>query len=252
VTPLAFRFHVETRELGGWRRLAEPVRAHVRWTLCGGCGGRIRRVTVDPAGEWPRRQDRFEHVTEAGGDVRCPSRDGVATPAVVTAPVPWHGSVVGPELATILAGGRDGMGERFESIAPARGMPGDASDEVRRAGAEDRAGFGHSHLTVRELLAYDWQQFITREAYVVDRDDRFPTGGRAARAQYSASLYHVLPWPPAGVAGPDTVRVRWPWPAWAGGGREFLVCVIRLAGIAVADLGAVRCVFWFAEADHGD
>lgn len=243
---------MEIREPGGWRRLAEPVRSHVRWTVCGGCGGRIRRVTVDPAGEVPGREDRFEHVAGADDAARCPTGDGVATPAVVTAPVPWHGPVVDAQLATILAGGPDGAEERFESIAPARGMPGDASAEVRREGAEDRAGFGHSHVTVRELLAYDWRHCITEEAFVVDRDVQSPAGGRAAKAEYWASRDHRLPsWAPAVTAGPDTVRVTWPWPAWAAAGHEFLVCMIRLAELAADDREAVRCVFWFAERDHG-
>jgi hypothetical protein len=253
VVSLGFRFHVEAREAGRWRRLPEPVRTHVRWTLCGRCGGRIRRVTVDPAGERPRPADRFEHVGEAGDGERCRSGNGVATPAVVPVPVPWHAPVVRPELAAILAGEPGGTGERFAPVATARGLPGDASEEVRRAAAGDPAGFGHSHLTVRELLAYDWQQPVTREAWVVDRDERAPAGGRAARAAHWAAVDHALPgWASVGAAGPDTVRVTWPWPAWAEAGRELLVCVTRLAGLAVTDLGTVRCVFWFAEAGDGD
>jgi hypothetical protein len=195
---LAFRLHVETRQSGSWRRLAEPV------------------------GE---REDL---------------------------PIPWHGDRIGFELAGILAGWPAGDGERFPAISRARGMPDDASDEVARAAGEDTAGFGHSHLSVRELLAYDWHQTITRKAVVADRDARFPDGGRAAHAMFWAHYDHELPSRVTDdPSAPDGVRVTWPWPAWAAAGREFLVTMIRLGGLAAADLDAVRGVFWFGEANDG-
>lgn len=70
------------------------------------------------------------------------------------------------ELFSILADVRNGRGfagiktgEGFVPIADPRGLPDDVCDEVR-AEAESWGGDGHSHshLTVAELMAYDWTQ----------------------------------------------------------------------------------------------
>ena len=256
---LAFRLHVETRTPGGWQRVAEPVRSQSSWTRCGNCGVPIRGTRIGPAGYGGRSEGyRFAHVpgrtptdpphrdADATALPGCPG----ATPAVLRIPTPWHRPVVGAELAAILAG-QPGGRHGFAPIGTARGMPADAAAEVRRAAADDPAGFGHSHLSVAELLAYDWQQCRTRMTFVADRDSRFPAGGRAAHTLMWATDHRL----PSGVSddadGPDAVPVEWPWPAWAAAGREFLVTVARLARIAATDLHGVRCVFWFAETDDG-
>jgi hypothetical protein len=246
---LAFRLHVETRGSDGWRRLAEPVRSRQWWTRCGNCGERIRAVRVVPDDWGFQRGARFEHIVVAPGTLRCVG----ATPAPTTVPIPWHSSRIGTELAGILAGDPVGTRERFPAISRARGLPGDASHEVQQAAHDDAAGFSHSHLSVRELLAYDWHQTITREALVADRDDRFSHGGRAAHAAFWAFYDHQLP---SGVrevdaSAADAVRVTWAWPAWAAAGREFLVTVTRLGGVAADNLDAVRGVFWFREVTDG-
>lgn len=60
------------------------------------------------------------------------------------------------------AGVRTGTG--YRPISPPRGLPEDPSPEVRRASLEDGEpwGYGHSWLTLRELLEYDWGQRTVR------------------------------------------------------------------------------------------
>lgn len=56
-------------------------------------------------------------------------------------------------------------GTGYRPISPPRGLPGDVSPEVWRASRDeggDPWGYGHSWLTLRELLEYDWGQRTTR------------------------------------------------------------------------------------------
>lgn len=78
------------------------------------------------------------------------------------------------DLFAILANVRNGCGfagvktgEGFNPISEPRGIPADASSEYKQF-AEQWGGDGHSHqhLTLRELLDYDWTQEIGMQGWV--------------------------------------------------------------------------------------
>jgi len=59
------------------------------------------------------------------------------------------------------------LGNRFNPISDPKGLPHDVSDEIK--GESDRwggDGHSHSHLSLSELLNYDWLQVITRRGVV--------------------------------------------------------------------------------------
>jgi hypothetical protein len=67
-------------------------------------------------------------------------------------------------LFAMLANVRNGD---FEPVAPPRGVPADASAEYKAVvDAWDCDGHSHSHLTLAELLAYDWTQTAQRSGVV--------------------------------------------------------------------------------------
>jgi hypothetical protein len=173
------------------------------------------------------------------------------------------------------------------------GLPDDVSDEVRREAASPDcehvewsgddgflrvrphppcgclAGGGHAHLTVRQLVRYDWARAEERWTDVADRDDgAFARGGRAAHLEelLNRTGTAVLPpWSgtgePAAGAGPewtaiDGLRdggrpgsertlVTWQQPAWRDVNAYWFATVLRMAHLAGDDLDSVRCVFWF-------
>lgn len=91
------------------------------------------------------------------------------------------------DLFAILANVRNGLGfagvktgEGFNPIAPARGIPADASPEYRSA-VESYGSDGHSHswLTVTEIQTFDWTQTTTKQGVVSPREwARWKTTGR--------------------------------------------------------------------------
>lgn len=77
-------------------------------------------------------------------------------------------------LFAILANVRNGYGfagvdtgDGYVPISKPRGLPQDASPNVKRSSEEwDGDGHSHSHFTVAELLAYDWTQVTKRRGWV--------------------------------------------------------------------------------------
>lgn len=78
------------------------------------------------------------------------------------------------DLFAILADVRNGRGfagiktgEGFNPIASPRGIPEDASTEYKTI-ADDygRDGHSHSHMTVRDLMDFDWTQTTTLQGWV--------------------------------------------------------------------------------------
>lgn len=78
------------------------------------------------------------------------------------------------QLFSILADVRNGSGfagcdtgDCFTPIAAPKGLPDNASAEVKReADSWDSDGHSHSYLTVQELLNYDWTQVTKRRGWV--------------------------------------------------------------------------------------
>lgn len=81
-------------------------------------------------------------------------------------------------LFSILADVRNGSGfagvktgDGFVPIAEPRGIPDDASDEIKAISAQwDCDGHSHSHHTLRELLDYDWTQRAKLQGWVGAED----------------------------------------------------------------------------------
>ena len=73
--------------------------------------------------------------------------------------------------ASILVGGARNKHELVPISAP-KGLPSDASPEVRNMATQDRAEHhSHTYFTVRELLDYDWNgQSIPESGYVSKED----------------------------------------------------------------------------------
>lgn len=80
------------------------------------------------------------------------------------------------DLFAILGNVRNGSGfagvktgDGFVPLTDHRGVPDDASDEVRKL-ADDGCDHSHSHCTVAELIAYDWTR-VTQKCGVVDTSE---------------------------------------------------------------------------------
>lgn len=71
-------------------------------------------------------------------------------------------------LFAALAGVRNGTwGMRVKPISSPRGLPNDASEEVKRAGTEyEGVYYGHSWISLQELLGFDWDQVVPHEAVI--------------------------------------------------------------------------------------
>ncbi|WP_216324580.1 hypothetical protein [Deinococcus aestuarii] len=104
-------------------------------------------------GRWVERvfqslPDRDHMTEEADASLACPPQLGRNSALFATLADVRNG--VG------FAGVRTGTG--YRPISPPRGLPGDVSAEVRRAGGDEdgtRLDYGHSWITLRELLEYD-------------------------------------------------------------------------------------------------
>lgn len=78
------------------------------------------------------------------------------------------------DLFAILASVRNGhgfagvkTGSGFVPISPPRGLPADTSPQVRAEGERwEGGGHSHSHLTVAEIMAYDWTQTSVKTGIV--------------------------------------------------------------------------------------
>lgn len=168
-------------------------------------------------------------------------------------------------LFAILADVRNGhgfagvkTGEGFIPIAPPRGLPDDVSASIRAKSDEwDIDGHSHSHLTVAEILAFDWDQETTLTGLFRDDgedgdDPRWRNGGRAAWVQDYANKYKELP-PNAGsycggVSGPNAdryKRVTWVTPYHRCVDSDWWATVARAARLSKGALDDVRFVFWF-------
>ena len=164
------------------------------------------------------------------------------------------------DLFAILADVRNGsgfagakIGDGFNPISPPRGLPNDVSDFVRSESDEwDVDGHSHSHLTVAEVLTYDWDQESVKTGLFDDRGDRWPNGGRAAWVQSFADDYKCLPstvgeWC-AAASGPRAdqyKRVTWTTTYWHCTTPEWWATVARAARLSKGALDDVRFVFWF-------
>lgn len=163
------------------------------------------------------------------------------------------------DLFAILADVRNGIGfagidtgDGFNVIAPPRGLPADASPEVRAASEEWGCdGHSRSYFTVKELLDFDWNQ-VTRhrgwvgyEEYQVYKRNGSPDnwcGGVSG-----GGVRHVTP--PEMEALPEGQRdaayclVKWVG-TYADSCRHFLdVTIPKMRKLGSDD--DVRAVFWF-------
>lgn len=198
-----------------------------------------------------------ERFTDTGWE-RVPERD----PDDYWNPANWY-SGRNYKLFAILADVRNNYGfagtttgERLNPIAPPRGLPGDVSAEVR-VESDDWGidGHSHSHFTVAEILAYDWDQVATLTTLVNDVErGKLPEGGHAERVQKFADTYGELPpWVGdtcSGVGGPDEyvrqwVSVIWQQPYYRCPDRDWWGTVTRAARLSKGSLDDVRFVFWF-------
>lgn len=144
---------------------------------------------------------------------------------------PWYSSR-DSTLFGILRDRADGVPSPRPGIVVRHGLPDDASEELlwtadamecehsteEWCGISSRPvkelespcgclwGFGHTYLTVRELLAYDWWATL-------ERDEAEFTGPISSYWEY--------------------VNVEW------------LAAILRMTHLAGDDLDSVRCVYWF-------
>ncbi|MFI0355316.1 hypothetical protein [Actinomadura sp. 9N407] len=110
-----------------------------------------------------------------------------------------------------------------------------------------------SYLTVRELLAYDWNQTVRWTPRVADRDDgRFRDGGRAGHIQREADAtgrYDSWDSPGAhlrwGEAVDSETHIEIDVPVGDLIYADFFLVVLAMARMAGGDLDSVRCVFYF-------
>jgi hypothetical protein len=131
--------------------------------------------------------------------------------------------------------------EPFQSIAPPRGLPDDLSEPLRLWNAQnDGDTWSESWLLLKELLEFDWQQLIKRQAKVDPRvahlfppnQKGFPSDG----------------WPPEVGQGyweaGSGVDVTWEETYADAVGPAFLENTLsRLSAFGPPD--KVRIVFWF-------
>jgi hypothetical protein len=165
------------------------------------------------------------------------------------------------DLFSILADVRNGTGfagvktgDGFRPIDTPRGLPVDVSLVVRESAEEWGVdGHSHSHLTVAEILAYDWDQETVKTGLFKDNDrERFPDGGRAEWVQDFADRYKELPsnvgeWC-ADVFGPSAnqyKRVTWTTAYHRCVSGDWWASVARAARLSKGALSDVRFVFWF-------
>jgi hypothetical protein len=236
-------FYVEQRTADGWQRVEAVLTTPDGRSTCERC--RQPGVLVDGL---------FHH--ERSGERACRRRpDQLGMPRRETW-LGWRshlmfailGSYCGPSRhLTFYDYSVDDDG--VEPVAPPRGLPVDVSDEVRCAAESwGIGGHAHSHLTVRELLGYDWDR-TTRHVGMMRSQDP----GRAQRTQTFLDRFGGPSWDWACANGVVDVEVpeaeyqelTWTEAYWRNVPHQFFGTVLRMARLAGDDLDSVRCVFWF-------
>jgi hypothetical protein len=239
------RFYVERRTDDGWRRVDDPVVGSDGFLTCVRC---LRPgVLID---------ELFWH--EDSGERACSAEH----PEQVGYPKRQHWVDYRNHLMFAILGSYNSPDRslRFfdydtddhgvEPVAPARGLPADVGDEVRLANDWD-GGHSHSYLTVRELLAYDWDG-TTRHVGMAPDVGRDGRPGLAQLTQrmlrerggpYFAHDIEVHNAPDRDWTGYR--QVNWTEPYWRNLPAQFFGALLRMVRLAGADLDSVRCVFWF-------
>lgn len=146
------------------------------------------------------------------------------------------------DLFAILAGIDVPRPVTAEPIVPPRGIPDDATDETRSS-ADWGDAYGHSWLTARELVEYNWDTRVTYSFYLSRRSDD--------AVDFDQALAHCNQHgrPPAGWSmsgfSRDGTQVETTPTARSLAGPAFFNVIDRMAALAGDDLDSVRCVFWF-------
>jgi hypothetical protein len=165
-------------------------------------------------------------------------------------------------LFAILAGVRNGSGgDPVVPISDPRGLPDDVSDETRDEANEwGLDGHSHSHFTLAELFAHDWDEMFHRECWARRLRTLTParTGetpdGYAERLQEAARVLRHLP--DASSWGYETCSsssegqgasgwrtITWDQPQWESAGTEWWGLIARMVRVAPPE--DIRIVFWF-------
>lgn len=134
--------------------------------------------------------------------------------------------------------------EPYRPIAPCRGLPADVSPEVLafERPRHDYGLFGHSWLTLKELIDFDWKGQIIQKAAMVEPDvaplfEDNPLGFPYQRWPEGKQMGYSL-WMRSGVS------VRWRETYEQSAGPEFMEGVLtKLKSFGPPD--SVRIVFWF-------
>lgn len=148
-------------------------------------------------------------------------------------------------FAILCDGVRDAHAEvPIRPIAPCRGLPRDVSSEIiefERHSLDDSL-FGHSWLTLAELLGFDWAGQVVQKAAVVDPDvaslfEDNPLGFPYRRWPQGKQISYSS-WIQSGVG------VRWRETCEQSAGPEFMEQVLpKLKSFGPPE--CVRIVFWF-------
>ena len=134
--------------------------------------------------------------------------------------------------------------EAYRPIAPCRGLPADVSPEVLdfERPRHDDGLFGHSWLSLRELLDFDWRGRIIHKTAMVEPDvaplfEDNPMGFPLGRWPEGKQIGYSL-WMRSGVS------VRWRETYEQSAGPEFMEGVLpKLKSFGTGE--SVRIVFWF-------
>lgn len=182
-------------------------------------------------------------------------------------------------LFAILADVRNGRGfagiktgEGFNPISEPRGLPDDASLEVKRC-AEQWSGDGHSHswLTVKEIMDFDWTQVTTLQGIVTPEEYADWSSWRRGRGEGPRSWCGDRSGPGVttiseeelaakikeavdGKRGPEYTQalqaidrfqalITWETPYYRSGSNFLGQTLPRLWRLGKPE--DVRCVFWF-------
>lgn len=184
------------------------------------------------------------------------------------------------DLFAILANVRNGIGFAgiktgggFIPIADPRGLPADVTEQVQAASERwSGDGHSHSHLSLKELLDYDWTQTTSHEGWVdVENFGNWHFGGaKNGPKEWSGDIMgpaiQKLPdhellaqiqslrkedswWSSRSkivAALPDHyTHLIWTEPSFESTGHFWQTTIPRLLALAKGDYGSVRIVFWF-------
>lgn len=133
--------------------------------------------------------------------------------------------------------------EPYKPIAPCRGLPGDLSPEISDFERPQHDSlFGHSWLSLKELLAFDWKSQVIQKTAVVDPDVAALFEGNPVGFPYQR-------WPEGKLISysrrcPSGMSVRWRETYEQSAGPDFLEGVLsKLKSFGAEE--SVRIVFWF-------